>query len=105
MKQNVIICFRDAECENSLGRTMKFLIWLALKRENYGHLNPISFLLEEEEGQRACCLCDPLALWKRVQWKIVPSVNPWQANYSSDPLGVCITIGGREPTNSLAQHG
>ncbi len=36
----------------------------------------------------ACRLCDPLALWERVQWKIVPTANPWQANYSFDPLGV-----------------
>lgn len=60
--------------------------------------------LEEEEGQGAGCLCDPLAQWEQVQWKIVSSVNPWQANYSFDPLGVCITIGGREATDSGAQY-
>lgn len=60
--------------------------------------------VEEEEGQGAGCLCDPLALWERVQWKIVPTANPWQANYSFDPLGVCITIGGREATDSGAQY-
>lgn len=59
--------------------------------------------LEEEEGQGAGCLCDPPALWERVQWKIVPTANPWQANYSFDPLGVCITVGGREATHSGAQ--
>lgn len=48
--------------------------------------------------------CDPLALWERVQWKIVPTANPWQANYSFDPLGVCITTGGRGATHSGAQH-
>lgn len=36
----------------------------------------------------AGCLCDPLALWGQVQWKIVPTANPWHANYSFDPLGV-----------------
>lgn len=50
-------------------------------------------------------LCDPLALWEPVQWKIVPTANPWQANYSFDPLGVCITIGGREATHSGTQYG
>lgn len=49
-----------------------------------------------KEGEGAGCLCDPLALWKRVQWKIVPTANPWLANYRFDPLGVCINIGQRE---------
>lgn len=60
--------------------------------------------LGEEEGQGACRLCDPLAQWEQVQWKIVPTANPWQANYSFDPLGMCITIGGREATNCWAQY-
>lgn len=47
---------------------------------------------------------DPLALWEHVQWKIVPIANPWQANYSFDPLGVCIAIGGREATHSEPQY-
>lgn len=49
-----------------------------------------------EEGERGCggCLCDPLARSERVQWKIVPTANPWQANYSFDPPGVCIAVGG-----------
>lgn len=56
-----------------------------------------------ELGRRGC-LCDSLALWERVQWKIVPTANPWRANYSFDPPGVCITIGGREATDSRAHY-
>lgn len=50
------------------------------------------------------CTCDSLALWKQVQWKIVPTANPWQANYSFDPHGKCITIGGREAVDSVVQY-
>lgn len=46
-------------------------------------------------GAGGGCLCDPpLARSERVQWKIVPTANPWQANYSFDPPGVCIAVGG-----------
>lgn len=44
------------------------------------------------EGPRACNL---LALWKQVQRKIIPTANPWLANYSCDPPGMYIHIGGR----------
>lgn len=47
--------------------------------------------MERKDG-RAGCLCDPLGLWERVQWKIVPIANPWQANYSFDPC-VCMPMG------------
>lgn len=49
------------------------------------------------------CACDPLALWKQGQWKIVLTANPWQANYSFDPRGMCITKGGRKVTDSGIQ--
>lgn len=44
-------------------------------------------------------LCDPPALWERLQWKIVPIANPWPANYSFDPLSVC-RVGGRRRHNT-----
>lgn len=50
------------------------------------------------------CACDPLALWKQGQWKTVPTANPWQANYSFDPRGMCITKGGRKVTDSGIQY-
>lgn len=50
------------------------------------------------------CACDPLALRKQGQWKIVPTANPWQANYSFDPHGMSITIGGREAVDSGVQY-
>lgn len=64
----------------------------------------LCFYWKKRKGRGAGCLCDPLALWEQVQWKIVPTANPWQANYSFDPLGVCITIGGREATHCGAQY-
>lgn len=62
--------------------------------------------LEEEEGKGGWLVgCEiTLALCEQVQWKIVPTANPWQTNYSFDPLGVCITIGGRVATHSGAQY-
>lgn len=51
---------------------------------------------EEGEGQGpggAASAC-VLARSERVQWKIVPTANPWQANYSFDQPGVCIAVGG-----------
>lgn len=41
------------------------------------------------------CVCNLLGLWKQVQRKIIPSANPRLANYSFDPPGMYITIGGR----------
>lgn len=41
------------------------------------------------------CACNLLAMWKQVQRKIIPTANPWLANYNFDPPGMYITIGGR----------
>lgn len=85
----------------------QFGSWMATENGKYHNQFKKCWMskVEEEEGQEAGSLCDPLVQWKRVQWKIVPTANPWQANYSFDPLGVYITIGGREATHSGAQYG
>lgn len=67
------------------------------KRKYHNHLQ-ICWMSKQavEEGQGTDSVCDHLALCKEVQWKNVPAANPWQANYSFDPLGMFITRRGRE---------
>lgn len=52
------------------------------------------------------CACDSLALWKQAQWKIVPTANPWQANYNFDPSPHVhhYSIGGWEAADSAVQY-
>lgn len=68
------------------------------RRGGATHAEILIFLLRIKKGRSGSKLhiCDHLPLWEWVQWRIVPTANPWPANYSSDPLGVCVPMGGRQ---------
>lgn len=91
---------KSPHIQNLQGGIVRFLVCLWTHSDNNKHGDAALLCWKERKGRGlpACVI-----LWRCgwVQWKIVPIANPWQANYSFDPLSVCITVGRWEGGNTL----